>query len=183
MTKKRIRLFRHCGKVGGIIGFCLINACVSPIKFHGRVIERSKESAPTWIDLPPGKFHTTGDYFSFKAIKEYVHDLPLGVRQAQRLAYTDGRNLVHKYLRELILKKGSISGKKIDLKSLDQSLRNLSQGLKAKDFEIIDIYYETYEIHKAERELGTPYSSVFVLAYFSKSKMNELLEKFQLGKV
>ncbi len=153
------------------------SGCVSPMKFHGSVIERSKKTAPIWIDLAPNVFHQVkGEFLSLVSVKEYVIDMPLGVRQAEILAYERAKDLLFKNLRTALIESARERGKPlVSSRDLDREIRKEVDAVDRWAFKTVDLYYEVYDIQKKSGATSQNYASVFVLLYLPVSDREKCL--------
>lgn len=145
----------------------LVWGCVTDqnqLNQFGKLVEKSKESPPAWVDLEPFVFHQTGDELHFVSQKSKVVELPLGLKQAQILTYTRLLDELQKKFRQSIEKSLSLSGRSLESHARLSQVIQASLRSSAKSLVLIkDFYFETYRRRSPNGGMFDQ-SSVYVLA-------------------
>lgn len=117
--------------------------CASSEPFLGRVVEKSKSSAPVWVELEPWAFHYMDGRYGYVGVKRHIADLELGIKQTWLLV---SENLVRTAHRSTIDKLASVNKE-----SFREHRRQLEDmifkhlGKISKDLILADLYFKRSE--------------------------------------
>lgn len=145
------------------------------------IVERSKESPPSWTTSKPNVLSSAelGDTFSLVYFKDRLLNLPLGIKQAQISALDLSHRALEELLKEQVvsLAKASATPAKTQTPEIDRQIASTVKLFHSKNARVQDMYFERLA-HEPPLEDGAIRETyrVFVLVNITKKGVSELLD-------
>lgn len=155
----------------------------------GIVIERNKETRPTWVDSPSDQLISTSKESRFHYALPKSRDLPIAIKKSQTAAIDASFNLWLPHFESKIAEIQQFKSIKSSAKSnrdLDDFLNRFAHRIHAEIAQVEDIYFERIKLdgHKTSTEMQgiSEYFDVHTLVhlapvdpeYFTKELAKEL---------
>jgi hypothetical protein len=159
----------------------LMSACVTGSSsvngVAGEVVERSRETAPSWAGLRPFMMHDRNLSFGYVHVESKHPDLPLGIKKTQLNALTQGKDAFRTSLRDLVVKAADSAGVSLEQagSAITTHIDNASEQGWAPHAKVADIFFEKFRPSNPGAGGLTEFYNIYVMVEVPKMAMTESL--------
>jgi hypothetical protein len=143
----------------------------------GEVVERSREKAPSWAGLRPFMMHDQNQSFGYIHVENQHPDLPLGIKQTQLNALSQGKDVFKGAIVSVVSKAAEAARVTIDQinSGIAVHIDAASDQTWAPNAKVADIFFEKFRPRQQSEKGLAEFYNIYVMVEVPKTAMTESL--------